>query len=505
MPDLILDQQGVYQSQLDSGLRLAETPESEGGWQEYFMETDEADLRIDDPILLANTALLLENCKRWMAQQIGARPNRDGQFIITEATRAAAVGGFTDYMFPIIRAAFPTNPINDLVSVQPTTRPTALMTFWNWVRGRTKGNQVKGERVFDAQVGARGTAFNYTSELVPNEVATALSGADATYTYTLKWAAKTSGVRPGTVHLTIDCSASGGENSVFVDDGNGEFISSDRTVASSSIDYETGEISIMISGDTFSTNAGAVSYRINSELADWGPEIDVQLTTSSVDTERHWVMLNWSRESMQNLMAEYGMSLEPQLISGGTEMLNRDIARRVIFELWRVASAVSTFSASVPSGAAYSKTQHYRDLMITLNQVSNTIYKRTQKGYGNWLIADDGASNIIQSLPKDLFAAAPPRDSVQGLHFIGTLGGRYRVYKDIFLEDLSGASAAGNILMGHKGSQFYDAMAVYSPFHQLYATDTNEEANFKSSKGLASRFAFKMVNPDGFARINITA
>lgn len=500
---MILGTDGLYEGLIEAGLRLADTPEDEGGWQEYFSESDEADLRINDEIMRAHTALMLENAKRWMATKCRKRLDERGRFVIDEVTRSALVGGFSDYIFPIIRAAFPTNPVNELVSVQPTSRRTATVVYWNWVVGRGKGSYHQGMRLFDAQTGKQDSGFNFSNEVIDLETVVTLGAAAATAGGTLQFH-DGGGVRPGTVQL--DATLTGAGAVQFYDTGNGTFICSAGgvTVASSSMDYITGVLSITLGGgETFTTDPVTATYRWDSEGSSSIPQVDVQIISSTVETERRAVLINYSVEAMQDIMAEFGVSLEPNLVSGAAEQINFEIARQIIHEIWLVAPVVATFNKTGPT--EFNQQDHFKDLIYTMNQASNRIWARTQKGYGNWVVVDEQAANVIESLPAGMFVAAPRPANVQGLHFIGTLLNRYRVYKDLHLDKEPGASAEGNILMGFKGTQFYEAGFVWSPYQLLYTTEALTTGDFLTQKGMASRYATKMVNNLMFVRINLGA
>lgn len=502
-----LSQQGIYEGILQAGLRLAELPEADGGWREYFTETDGADLRIEDPILRAQTALMLENSKRWLATKCGKRLDEQGRLQLDEATRSAVVGGFSDYLFPIIRAGFPTNPVNDLVSVQPTTRRTASVVYFNWVVGSDKGSYYQGQKLFDANTGLQDAGYNFSSEMVDGEAIAALGSAGATLTHTCVFN-DGGGVRPGTVQMSLTTTGSG--VITLADTGQGTLTQTGGTsvtLSAATINYATGAISITLGGspaETFTTaTTNTVSYRYDSEGSSLTPQVDVQITTSTVETERRALQVNYSIESMQDIMAEFGVSLEPNLVSGAAEQMNHEIARQIIAEVWASAPVASTFKVGIPAGLT--RADYFQDLVYALNIASNNIEKRTQKGYGNWLVVDDLAANVIETLPSSMFVAAPRPASVSGMHLIGTLAGRYRVYKDIKLGQLPGAAAQGNILMGYKGSQFYEAGFVWAPYNLLYTTPSLTRANFMTEKGLASRYATKLVNPDMYARISLVA
>lgn len=406
------------------------------------------------------------------------------------------VGGFSDYIFPIIRAAFPTNPINDLVSVQPTTRRTATVVFWNWIVGRSKGSYHQGMRLFDAQTGKQDAGFNFSNEVIDYEVVGLGTGASAQIVGTLE-RHDGGGVRPGTVRITATVGAT---PETVTDDGNGGFTGG----VTGTIDYKTGAVDVTFSGSVDSAAAVVATYRWDSEGSRLLPEVDVQITTSTVETERRAILINYSIESMQDIMAEFGVSLEPNLVSGAAEQLNFEIARQLIHEMWDVAPVSGSFPIPTPSGSGYNQQDHFRDLMYVLNKASNQIWSATQKGYGNWLTVDEGAANVVESLPASMFKAAPRPANVQGLHYIGTLGGKFRVYKDIHLNKEADAAAGGNLLMGYKGTQFYEAGMVWSPYQLLYTTDSLTTADFLTQKGMASRYATKMVNPKFYVRVNLT-
>lgn len=497
-----LDLSSAYAGVLDIGNHLAETSVEEGGWKEYFTESDKADMRIADVNLRATTALLLENAKRWMSRMCRKPLDGKGRLQVDEATRSALVGGFSDYLYPLIRASFPTNPINDLVAVQPTTRRVSTLVHWNWIVGKGKGSYTQGQRLFDANRGKQDIGFNFSNEVIDSEATPALGSAGATYTGTLKFA-DGGGVRPGTVAITVTTTTNGAK--VFYDDAAGGFRTpSALTISSATIDYKSGTYTIVITGDTFTTAAGTATYRWDSEGSNSVPEVDVQIITSTVETERRALVLNYSMESAYDVMTEFGVVLEPALVSGASEQLNYEIARQIVHELWMAAPVVDTFTLTPPS-TQYNQQDHFKDIVFVLNKASNSIQSKTQKGYGNFVILDEGASNIVESLPSGMFVAAPRPANVQGLHFIGTLLGRYRVYKDLYLSKEPGSSAYGNILMGFKGTQFFEAGFVYSPYQLMYTSDTLQTANMMNQKGMASRYATKMVNRDMYIRVNIGA
>lgn len=499
--DLLINRsEGIYEGVIRAGERLSTTPDEEGGWSSYFSEEEGHPLYLPDPVLRAQTATVLENCKQWMASVCRPRATENGLFRLDEATRSAMVGGFSDYLFPIIRAAFPTNPVNELISVQPTNRRVATVVYWNYMIGTSKGQYQAGQRVFDANVGRTDTGFNFSNEVIQGEqVSGTLSGASATISGVLQYN-DGGGVRPNTVQL-VAMVASDGLAHIFYDNGNGGWLSPGLTGLTGSMNYANGSFTITLSGTTFTTSAATATYEWDSEASCSLPEMDVQITTSTAETQRRAMKVNYSIEAMQDVMTEFGIALEPNLIQAAAEQMNYEIARQIIHELWIAAPVSATFPLTGPQ--YISQQQYFGDFIYYLNRASNSIWERTQKAYANWIVCDSGAATMIESLPNNMFVAAPQPASVQGLHYIGTLCNRWRVYKDLLLKNEPGASAVGNLLLGFKGNNFFEAGYVWAPYQLLYTTDSIPTPCFTVNKGMATRYATKMVNPNMYARISL--
>jgi hypothetical protein len=502
----MISDQSSHDNMLNRGLRLASLSEAEGGWGEYFNESE--GMNIEDDFLKASTAQLMENTKNWMigesiARGRGCRKDSKGRYILDEATRSGLVGGFSDYLFPIIRASFPTNPVNDLFSVQPTNRRTATVVYWNWIYASTKGNITAGQRAFDANIGKPDANYHYSDNVIVGEtVGTAT--ASATFTGTLAYN-DGGGVIPGTVQLTTV--TAGGNTANFYDNGVGGWVATfsagGGSLVSGTINYTTGAISITTTGDNFTTNVVTANYQWGSEGSASTPQMDVQIITSTTETQRRALRLNYSMEAMFDVNAEFGVSLEDNLMSGCAEQLNYEIARQLIAIAWGVAPVVTNFPITPPS-TNYSKQQYFMDIVYYCDYVSNYIWTQTQKAFANWIIVDFGAANVIESMSSTLFEAAPRPANVSGVHFIGTLAGKYRVYKDVQLNKLPGASAYGNLLFGWKSNDFWSAGLVYSPYQLLYTTETLMTSDFLAQKGVASRYATKLVNNAMYAIMTLS-
>jgi len=497
-PGTVINREGAYRNVIETGLRLADAPMSQGGWSEYLSPNDICDLTIEDETLRASTAIMLENTKQWLARKCGVRLIEDNGRqleVINEATRAAMVGGFSDFLFPIVRASFPTNPINDLVTVQPTTRRTATIVYWDFIVATTKGNYHQGMKLFDAITGKQDSGFNFSSQTVEQEQAASGAGAQTT-NGTLTYH-DGGGIRPGSISLTATVDAA---PATYRDNGNGGWLNS----VVGAINYSTGVWSLDVGGGSTLDNGTPVlaTYVHANEGSDMLPELDVQITTNTVETERRAMKINYSAEAVQDVAAEFGVNLENNLVTASSEQINFEVARQLLSIMWGQAPVISSFAITPPVNAGYNQQAHFNDLSYHISRASNSIWSRTQKGYGNWMCVDEGGANVFESMGSN-FDAAPAPTNPQGLHFLGTYKKKFRVYKDLHLVNLPGASANGNILMGWKGDGIENAGLVYAPYRVLYSTPAVPKASFLTERGMATRYATKLVNPFLFARIDL--
>ena len=84
-----------------------------------------------------------------------------------------------------------------------------------------------------------------------------------------------------------------------------------------------------------------------------------------------------------------------------------------------------------------------------------------------------------------------------GIEKVGTLSGRYTVYRDPYFP-------ANKMLMGHKGTSLLDTGYVYAPYVPLQLTPTMYNPfNFAPIKGIMTRYAKKVVNSRFYGMITV--
>jgi len=446
------------QQKVQEGTRLARGP-----WRRLIGEK----LLAEDPYRAAITAMCLENTRRYIL-------NCD------EATQAANIGTFNKFAFPIIRTVIPNLIATDLVSVQPMDGPLSLVFYFEARYAKTKGSILAGQTVFSARNG-HDANYQYTSEVVDVEAFSTGDGTTVAFgPINFQWTP----VRPNSVRITA--------GSVFAfDDGNGGLMGTG--IASGSINYQTGAASITFSVAPTNALAITATYAYNSEANNQVPELDILLSHSPVEARSQRLRSRWSIEAQADLKAMHNLDAEAETLTFLSEEIRFEIDRGVIVDLLAGVPTFDTiFHTTPPSGV--SLYEHNITLHNSLVAASNIIFQKTRRATGNWAVTGVNGANIIETLPNFKAEAV----SGSGVVDMGTLMGRWRIYKDPYMDP-------NTILVGHRGPSIADAGYAYCPYVPLYRTPTIYLDDFQGRVGLLSRYGKKMLNSDFYTKIQLQA
>ena len=147
----------------------------------------------------------------------------------------------------------------------------------------------------------------------------------------------------------------------------------------------------------------------------------------------------------------------------------------------------------------YTQKDWNQTLITKINQLSAQIHKTTLRGGANWIVVSSEVSAVFDDLEYfHVSNAGAEQDQYNmGIEKVGTLAGRYQVFRDPYFP-------AGKILVGHKGKSLLDAGYIYAPYVPLQLTPTMYNPfNFTPIKGIMTRYAKKMVNNRYFGVINV--
>lgn len=254
------------------------------------------------------------------------------------------------------------------------------------------------------------------------------------------------------------------------------------------------------------------------------PEIDIKIEGVSVTATTRKLRARWSPEMAQDLTAFYSIDVEVELTNILSEMITLDIDREVLNDILTQAGAANLFWSRAP-GRIVNKytgqealhnnvlspgpnfygtaTEWYETLMETITDVSNTIYKKTLRGSANFIVTSVDIATILEHLTPyrasyKIDATGQVKDGMTiGAEAVGTLNGRYVVYKDPYFP-------TNKILVGLKGSTFLESGYIYAPYVPLILTDVvYSQEDFTPRKGVMTRYGKKMVRADFYGTVTV--
>lgn len=436
---------------------------------------------INDEYKRRVTALLLEN----EAQDLER---------MDEETRAFMVGPYTKFIFPTVRRSWPQLVAYNLVSIQPMTSPVGAVFFWRYRYGTSKGPTVAGTEMianFDK---------NYSSEDVIGETPAGFPATDGVVTVfagTLAFKP----VKPATIRLF-------GNATLFAIDQNGNFVAqagSNVTGGASTINYNTGAVSITFSVAPLAGVSLTMSYRYDSELNPNIGQINIDVQRIPVEAETRKLKSLWSAESAEDLRALHGGDIEAELVAGVANEISLEVDRMILSDLLLAAETPGIEGCPFPPSTAVFDAQpaaatvardHLWAAIVAMNKVANDIHKKTLRGPANWAVTSPDVASLLDSTPY--FTPDASQNTYSGsIVKVGAVQSRYTVYKDPLFPRTK-------MLMGYLGPTFLDAGYVFAPYIPLQVTPTFlDPNNFELRKALRTRYGRRLVRPEFYGTVTV--
>jgi hypothetical protein len=227
----------------------------------------------------------------------------------------------------------------------------------------------------------------------------------------------------------------------------------------------------------------------DSEMA----EVNFTLDEVTVSVETRKMRAQWTPELAQDVSAFHNIDAEAELTALLSEQMAAEIDREILRDLRRGAAWVSRWDYNglrTQPETYYGTQKDYNQTLITkVNQISAQIHKSTLRGGASWLVVSAEISAVLDDLEYfHVSNAAPDQDKFNmGIEKVGTLSGRYQVYRDPY-------APANTILIGHRGDSILAAGYIYSPYLPLTLTPVMYNPfDFKPIRGIYSRYAKKFI------------
>jgi len=239
------------------------------------------------------------------------------------------------------------------------------------------------------------------------------------------------------------------------------------------------------------------------EFEDKIGEVSFDLESVTVSVTERKLRAQWSPELAQDVSAFHNIDAEAELTALLSEQVAAEIDREILRDLRKGAAWNLRWDYNgwrrIPGNMTYTQKDWNQTLITAINQLSAQIHKSTLRGGANWIVVSSEVSAIFDDLEYfHVSNASPEQDQYNmGIERVGTLAGRYQVYRDPYFP-------ANQVLIGHKGSSLLDTGYVYAPYVPLQLTPTMYNPfNFTPIKGIMTRYAKKMVNNRFYGRITV--
>ena len=206
----------------------------------------------------------------------------------------------------------------------------------------------------------------------------------------------------------------------------------------------------------------------------------------------------------QDVSAFHNIDAEAELTAILSEQIAAEIDREILRDLrkaapWQARWDVNGWRRQAAFSTNYTQKDWNQELMTKINQISAQIHKATLRGGANFIVVSSEISALLDNLEYfHVSDASAESDQYNvGIERVGSLSGRYQVYRDPY-------SPHWSMIIGHKGKSLLDTGYIYAPYVPLQLTPTMYSPfNFAPIKGIITRYAKKVVNNRYFGHVRV--
>jgi hypothetical protein len=243
------------------------------------------------------------------------------------------------------------------------------------------------------------------------------------------------------------------------------------------------------------------------------PEINVRMQSQPITAKTKKLKAVWTPEFAQDLAAYQNIDAEAELTNIMSEYISMEIDLEILDMLIEDAAAATEYWSAINNttistngtfgnaGFYNTQGQWFQTLGTKIQKISNKIHQLTLRGGANFLVTSPTIATILESIPGFASTSNGEADQMEyafGVQKIGTVNGRYKVYKNPYMTE-------NLILMGYRGSQFLETGAVFAPYIPLIMTPlVYDPDTFTPRKGLLTRYAKKMLRPEFYGKIYVS-
>jgi hypothetical protein len=473
--------------------------------------------------------------------------------LLDEATRTGTSAGSEEWAgvaLPLVRRIFGSIAAKEFVSVQPMNLPSGLIFYMDFKYGSNpagnpdftgsslfgnggtfgkdsqspSGNKLGSTQATEGGLYGAGrfgyTINNATSASTATVASASLADIDwnlSDATVSASYAANT--LKKVSIALPADADYQGIRAfELALLSGSSTFFPQYTTKNGNNIEF----VATVTGTGSAGGNGGTLYYHVQptdvsrGDFEDRGndlaiPEIELELKSEPIVAKTRKLKAIWTPELAQDLNAYHSVDAEAELTQMLSEYISLEIDLEILEMLQQNAFSSEYWSARVgyewngngfsidsdaAAASAYQKNTWFQTLGIKLQKISNKIHQLTMRGGANFVVVSPNVATILESMNG--FSANPGKDALTfaaGVTNIGQISNRYDVYKNPYMTE-------NVILLGFKGSNFFETGAVYAPYVPLIMTPlVYDPTNFTPSRGVMTRYAKKIVRPEFYGKI----
>ena len=388
-----------------------------------------------------------------------------------EATQPADVQNFKKQALALVSAVIPNLIAEELVTVQPLQLKIGQVFFLKYMYGTNKGKVKAGEVAFD-RYGRPTNEINYSSEIVEGEEFATGDGAKVDFEGNLSF------IRVRHINaingIAVECDAEGKITGAGV---------------SGTVDLETGKLNIKFNTAPGDGEVIEVDYEydLESVLPNTIPEVQLQLSETTLKARPRKLKTLYSFDAGQDLMRQQGVDIDESLLEAAVNSIRAEIDAEIINDLWVQAGLTSTWNNAWNKDSGLSKREYNMTFVDEITAAGNAMFEVTRRCQPNFLVVGRLAADALDSIGAPRFQGVANAGGT-GAFFAGVLDGRIRVYKNPYFQ-------ANQYLLGYRGDTLIDAGYVYAPYIPIMTTNLLMAEDFVGRRGYATSYAKKMLQP----------
>ena len=193
-----------------------------------------------------------------------------------------------------------------------------------------------------------------------------------------------------------------------------------------------------------------------------------------------------------------GIDIDNELTNAMSYEIQAEIDREMVIRMCQVAlnagagQGYSFWNAASADGRWLG--ERNRDFFARVIVEANRVAIRNRRGAANFIIATPRVCAMFEMLPEFQWFSVNGNVNTQpvGIAKVGTVGGRFTIYRDTRTEAQyqtgARATALEYALLGYKGAEYYDTGIVYCPYIPVLVQRTVGPNDFSPRVGLMTRY-----------------